>query len=118
MRRLLCILLMMCLPLQGFAMQWSGLLTGESTTIAHELAHEENIQHHHEDDGTVHYDDSGESADHMLDHQASAQPLHIVAPSVPAAPEQLVSSLPARAALPIPDPFLDCPHRPPAIALG
>ncbi len=119
MRRIIGICLLMCLPLHGFAMQWGALLGGGDTTIAHQIEHDEHVaHHHHDDDGSVHYDDSGESADHMLDHPASPQPVHIAMPVIPVAPEQLVSSVVADAATRIPDPLLECPHRPPANALG
>lgn len=117
MRRLFCIFLLMCLPLHGFAMQWGPLLA-EGNTIAHELAHDEHVQHHHEDDGSIHYDDSDESADHLLDHPASAQPVHILALLIPAAPEQLVSTVQRFAPSYVPYPYLDSPHRPPALTLG
>lgn len=118
MRRFFCIFLLMCLPLHGFAMQWGMLLTGENTTIMHEVEHDEHIQHHHEDDGTIHYDDSGESDDHMLDHPATPHPLHLAIPAFPGAPVQLVSRVLIDADTCIPDPLLDCPHKPPAFALG
>lgn len=118
MRRIIGICLLMCLPLYGFAMQWGMLLSGGTTTIAHQIEHDEHVVHHHEEDGSIHYDDSGESADHMLDHPASPQPVHIAVPVIPGAPERLVSGIVADAASRIPDPLLDCPHRPPAPALG
>jgi hypothetical protein len=108
----------MCLPLHGFAMQWGALLAGGDTSIAHEIEHDEHVQHHHEDDGSIHYDDSDESAQHLLDHPASPQPAHMVLPVLPGAPPQLVSTVATEEASYIPDPLLDCPHRPPASTLG
>ena len=54
MRRLLCILLMLCLPLQGFAMQWGFAMQSSDLSLAHEALHEGFVSHHHEDDGTIH----------------------------------------------------------------
>lgn len=118
MRRIFCIFLLMCLPLHGFAMQWGGMLAGNNSTIAHELAHDEHVQHHHNDDGSIHFDDSEESAQHLLDHSASPQPVDLVMPAVAGAPEQLVSIVVVDVASYIPNPFLDGPHRPPALTLG
>lgn len=118
MRRIFCILLLMCLPLHGFAMQWGPLLAGDSTTIAHEIEHDGHVQHHHEDDGSIHYDDSDESANHLLDHPASPQPVHLLLPLLPGAPEQLVKTVEEDISSYVPDPFLDSPRRPPALTLG
>ena len=99
-------------------MQWGTLLAGSATTIMHEVEHDEHVQHHHEEDGSIHYDDSDESAQHLLDHPASSQPVHSAMPLMPGAPDQLVSTVALDAVSYIPDPLLDCPHRPPALALG
>lgn len=118
MRRLICILLLMCLPLQSFAVQGGSLLFESDSSLAHELAHDERVQHHHEDDGSVHYDDSNESAQHIQDHSSSPQPAYLPIPKLPAAPEQLVSVAKTEFARFIPEPFLDGPLRPPAPTLG
>lgn len=118
MRRILLICLLICLPLHGFALQWGSFMAADTSTIAHEMEHIENVQHHHEDDGSIHYDDSDESQQHLLDHPATPQPGHIVLPVLPAAPNQLVSTIAVDVTSYIPDPLLDCPHRPPALTLG
>ena len=119
MRRLFCLFLLICLPLHGFAMQWGPLLAGENQTIGHQLEHDEHVpHHHHEEDGSVHYDDSDESEQHLLDHPTSPQPASPVPPFMAGAPEQLVSLVLMEGASGVPDPLLDCPHRPPAFALG
>lgn len=118
MRRLLCILLLMCLPLHSIAMQGGGLLDDNTATISHELEHDEGVSHHHEDDGSVHYDDSDESQQHSQDHYASAQPVAPAAGFSPAPPPPLVASAPALAARFLPELFPDCPHRPPALSPG
>jgi hypothetical protein len=99
-------------------MQWGTLLAGDGTLIVHELEHDEHVQHHHDDDGSIHYDDSDESAQHLLDHPASPQPVHLVLPVMPGAPDQLVSTIAIDVTSYIPDPLLDRPHRPPALTLG
>ena len=77
MRRLICILLLLCLPLQSFAAQGGALLSGSlaGQAIAHELDHAAEIEHNHEDDGSVHYDDSDESVQHSHESSASLQQL-------------------------------------------
>lgn len=118
MRRLICILLLMCLPLHSFATQGGALLLGSNASIAHELEHDEGLHHHH-DDGSVHYDDSDESHDHIQDHSASSpQPAGLSVLSLPTAPPQLISSLKIDFSHFIPEPFLDGPLRPPSLTLG
>ncbi len=117
MRHLLCLLLMLCLPLQSFALPWEHVLAGD-TTLAHEIEHDEHVQHHHDDDGVIHYDDSEESAQHVQDHTCSAQPAAIPMPSLAMLPAQLMSIVRPDGPAPMPDPLLDCPHRPPSFALG
>ncbi|WP_175016911.1 hypothetical protein [Massilia sp. YMA4] len=117
MRHLLCLLLMLCLPLQSFAAQWEHVLAGE-TTLAHEIAHDEHVQHHHEDDGSIHYDDSDESAQHVQDHTCAGQPAAFAVPLQACTPAQLVSIVHPDGLALTPDPLLDCPHRPPASSLG
>eukprot|EP01032_Pedospumella_encystans_P003028 gene3028-3567_t len=73
-------------------MQWGPLLAGENQTIGHQLEHDEHVpHHHHEEDGSVHCDDSDESEQHLLDHPTSPQPASPVPPFMAGAPEQLVS---------------------------
>ncbi|MGZ9043961.1 MAG: hypothetical protein ACXW24_05960 [Telluria sp.] len=118
MRRFICILLLLCLPLQSFALQGGSLLFGSDSSMAHEIAHEEQVQHHHDDDGSLHYDDSDESAKHLADHSASPEPAGLSVPELSAGPEQLVSVTKPEFSRFIPDPYLDSPLRPPARTLG
>lgn len=118
MRRLLCILLLLCLPLQSFAMHGGALAFGSDAGLVHDLAHDERVQHHHEADGSVHYDDSDESAQHVQDHSTSPQAADIILSKMPAVPERLVSVLKAEFSRFIPEPFLDSPLRPPSPTLG
>ncbi|GGY85996.1 hypothetical protein ACFFTM_16840 [Pseudoduganella plicata] len=118
MRLLLCLLLTLCLPLQSFALQWEPVLAGKMT-LAHEVEHDKRVQHHHhEKDGTVHYDQSDESAKHVQDHTCTPQPAAVPLPPLPVLPPQLISIVRPDGPAPMPDPFLDCPHRPPSAPLG
>ncbi|WP_338770506.1 hypothetical protein [Massilia sp. METH4] len=117
MRHLLCILLMLCLPLQSFALQWEHVLAGDMT-LAHEIEHDEQVSHHHEDDGSVHYDHSDESQNHLQDHTCSPQPAAFAPPAQALLPARLISIVRPDGPAPMPDPLLDCPHRPPASPLG
>jgi hypothetical protein len=117
-RRFICILLLMCLPLQSFALQGGSFLFGSDASMAHEMDHDDHVQHHHEDDGSVHYDDSDESAQHLQYDSTSPQPAGLSVPKLPAAPEQLVSVMKPEFSRFIPEPYLDGPLRPPAPALG
>lgn len=121
MRRLICILLLICLPLQSFAMQGGALPFGTTSDrdVTHALAHAEEIEHHHhEDDGKVHYDNSEESVQHIQDHSSSAQIAYLAEPFQQMAPEQLASEGGDAVPRYIPDPFLDNPLRPPVPSLG
>lgn len=118
MRRLLCVLLLMCLPLHSFAMQWGRMLSGEGTTLSHEVAHDSHVQHHHDDDGSVHYDDSDESSQHIQDHACTPQTAVLAAPQVAAASQPLIGKVSAEVSTFIPDPNLDSPLRPPSPTLG
>jgi hypothetical protein len=114
-RRLLCIFLLLLLPLHSFAMQ-SGLLSPESMfDIAHEVEHLEAKSHHHNDDGSVHYDDSGESAAHFADHAASQQSATLPSLAMPflmAGPCTVEVGEPVYY---IPDPVPERPQRPPSV---
>ncbi|MBZ2209780.1 hypothetical protein [Massilia soli] len=119
MRRLICLLLLMCLPLQSFALQAGSFVFGADVNLAHEIAHEEQIQHHHHDnDDSVHYDDSDESAQHTLDHSNCQQPAGVWISKQPPSPDQLGSITAPEFSCFIPDPYLDSPLRPPVLALG
>jgi hypothetical protein len=126
MRRFFYLLLMLCLPLQGLAMQWGTAWPSDAAPVAHEVMHkvmhevlhDAHVSHHHEDDGTLHIDDSDESAEHIQDHSAPPQPAALLSTVLPAAPPALVCSVQPGAPPLIPDPMLECPHRPPALSLG
>ncbi|MGZ8293730.1 MAG: hypothetical protein ACXWVG_11855 [Telluria sp.] len=118
MRRLICILLLLCLPLQSFAMHGGALAFGSDADLVHDAAHDDRIEHHHDTDGSIHFDDSDESAQHVQDHSHSPHAVDIILAKLPAAPEQLVSVLKAEFSRFIPELFLDSPLRPPSPALG
>lgn len=118
MRRLICILLLMCLPLQSFALQGGSMLFGTDASLEHEIAHDDHVPHHHDGDGSLHYDDSEESSEHVQDHSNCSQPADLSVPKLPVAPEQLVSLVKLEFSRFIPDPYLDGPLRPPSPALG
>lgn len=122
MRRLFCILLMLCLPLQGFAMQWPMALASDAAPLAqevmHEVMHDAHVSHHHDDDGTLHIDDSDESEQHIQDHSSPPQPATLPALLLPLAPPGPVFTVPTALVQYIPDPMLELPHRPPSPSLG
>ncbi|KRB92357.1 hypothetical protein ASE26_05070 [Duganella sp. Root198D2] len=109
---------MFCLPLQGFARHWSEDIQTGDRSFAHGVLHDEHVSHHHEADGSIHFDASDESVQHVQDHSCSPQPTGLLLPAVAAAPDQLVEIVSARVIAYIPDPMLELPHRPPALALG
>lgn len=116
MRRLLCLFLLMLLPLHSFAVQSGWLSAEKAFDIAHEVEHLQAVSHHHDDDGSVHYDDSGESTAHSADHSASHSPHAGSLPSV-AMPLLTIQPFTIRLHEPayyIPDPFLKDPQRPPS----
>jgi hypothetical protein len=108
----------MLLPLQSFAMQWGRMLSGETTSLSHEAAHDAQVQHHHDDDGSVHYDDSDESAQHLHDHAVSAHSAVLAGPQLAAAPLPLIGTVRPDFSAFIPDPALDSLLRPPAATPG
>ena len=118
MRRIIYILLLLCLPVYGFAMQGGLPHAYGLGSLAHEVEHDEGIQHHHEDDGSIHYDESDESFDHAQDHSSSQQPAGASLPTPAVVPEQLVSSLTVFMARAAPEPFLDGPRKPPRPSPG
>lgn len=119
MRRIIHILLLLCLPMYGFAMQGGLAQSYGAGSLAHAVAHDENIlHHHHEDDGSVHYDASEQSLAHAQDHHSCAQPIDLLIPILVVPPEQLLSSEVVPAAETLTDPFLDGPRKPPRHAPG
>lgn len=100
-------------------MQWGAAMHLEDpVAFAHEILHDEHVSHHHEDDGSIHFDTSDESAQHVQDHSCSPQPGGLYVPEAPRAPNQLVEVIEIKPVTEIPDPMLELPHRPPASALG
>lgn len=89
-----------------------------TASIVHEFEHDESAYHHHEEDGSVHYDESDESIDHAQEHSSPPQPVGFGFPRLVLPPEQALSELGPYVAQAVPEPFLDGPHRPPAFALG
>jgi hypothetical protein len=117
-RRLFCILLLVCLPLQSFAMQLGGLHALVEAGLQHEIAHDQGVEHHHDDNGAVHYDDSDESSEHV--QHDCAGPCQCLLPEAAAAspPERLQGELALIRLAHIPDPDLEDPERPPVFAPG
>lgn len=117
MRRLLCLLLLICLPLQSFAAQIAGVRMAAPGT-AHQLAHADDVHHHHHDSGKVHYDESDESVQHSHESSSTVQQLLPKAACVLFCPLIVSIAYPLRPVSYIPDPYLDDPQRPPAFAPG
>jgi hypothetical protein len=91
------------------------LIAHAADGVEHLLMHAEKAPHHHDDDGSLHEDDSDQSARHLQSDNA----LNLVAlPSLAAtglqqAPPLAVTS---SSVLEVPPPVLDGPNRPPRIA--
>ena len=118
MLRLLCLLLLVLLPLQSLASQKGGVRAPGDAAVLHEIAHAEEVLHHHDDDGTIHYDDSSESLQHVDDH-CSCSHLCLLIPAFATLSEDAGTQ--ARYPDPvsfIPDPWLDDPQRPPSHTPG
>lgn len=114
MHRLFCILLLTLLPLHSFAVQGGWLSAQGGFDIAHEMAHQQGESHHHEDDGSIHYDDSGESDRHLAECSASCQQTAALSSfALPHARLALFSVLHAELWQYIPDPIPERPQRPP-----
>jgi hypothetical protein len=117
-RRIIQLFLLLCLPLYGFAMQGSLPPVAGAATLVHEIEHEKGIHHHHEDDGSVHYDESDESLDHAQEHSSPSQPVGFDLPRLAFPSEHPAVERGPYIAQAVPEPFLDGPHRPPAFSLG
>lgn len=98
-------------------MQWGQAIGENGSTVAHEFLHDEHVSHHHEDDGSIHFDNSEESTQHIQDH-CSSLPGGLFVPCLATAPLRLVTTATIHLVAYIPDPMLELPHRPPANALG
>lgn len=82
--------------------------------VAHELEHLNGKSHHHAEDGSIHYDESGESDKHFAEHSASQQvptPPSVVTPAIALA---LLSVVQSDLREYIPDPIPERPQRPPS----
>jgi len=99
-------------------MQWGQAMQAGDESLMHEVLHEERVSHHHEDDGTVHFDNSDESSQHIQDHSCSPQPAGLYFPVLLPAPTELIQLVSVDLVEFIPEPALRLPHRPPALALG
>lgn len=100
-------------------MQWGEAIQSDvAATIAHEVLHDDLVNHHHEDDGSIHFDASDESVQHVQDHSCSPQPGGLFVPQIVGAPNQLVELITISLVASVPDPELELPHRPPAPTLG
>ncbi|RZI40102.1 hypothetical protein EGT07_24925 [Herbaspirillum sp. HC18] len=113
-RRFLCIILMLLLPLHSFAVQVGRDASASAFDIAHEVDHLVGAAHHHDDDhGSVHYDNSGDSAHHFAEHAAGhacpALPTTMMLPLAIDGSVAIVPDLPHY----LPDPFPERLQRPP-----
>jgi hypothetical protein len=117
-RLLFCILLLICLPLQSFASQIAGVWAPNAASLAHVADHPEDLHHHHEDDGTIHYDESDESLQHAHEHSTPSQLLLLSPGLLPFTAHAACAADFPDPASHIPDPCLDEPQRPPAVAPG
>ena len=117
MRRLFCILLLICLPLQSFASQVAGLQSSRVSGMVHEMERLAEL-HHHDGHGSVHYDESDESVAHAGEHAGVVQ-FSLLNRSHLDVKVALSSLLDFREpASYVPDSFPDDPQRPPAFAPG
>lgn len=107
----------MILPLHALALQGGWTSKGNAFDLAHEIAHQQAISHHHEDDGSIHYDESTESAKHLAEHECCQQTATLPSVALP-----LLNFPPASIAvlhppIDVPDGFPKPLQRPPS-ALG
>lgn len=112
-RRLFCIFLLLLLPLHSLAVQRGWLSHGATSDLTHELEHVEGISHHHDNHGSIHYDESDESTKHFYEHSAAQQTAVLpsfVLPPLAIAPLLSVVSGPLQY---ISDPIPERPQRPP-----
>lgn len=118
MRRLLCILLLICLPLQSFASQLVGLQSLRVSGMVHEVERLAQLHHHHDGHGSAHYDESDESVAHADEHSGVVQ-FSVLNRSNLDFRVSLSSffDFPDPASY-VPNSFADDPQRPPAFAPG
>lgn len=115
MRRLVCIFLLLLLPLHAYAMQGGISPLGKAFDLTHEIEHLEGTNHHHMDDGSIHYDDSSESAQHHAEHATACQAVALPSMMVPQI--ALTARTAERVELReyIPDHVPEQPQRPPQV---
>lgn len=118
MRRLFCLLLLVCLPLQSLASQTAGAWAASLALLTHDTDPAAQLHHHHEEDGSVHYDNSDESVEHADEHSAAPQ-LIVLASSVMQFSHvaATLADYPDPASY-LPEPCLEDPPRPPSFAPG
>ena len=118
MRRILTILMLFCLPLYGFAMQGGVPPAAGVVSLVHTLDHDEGVSHHHDDDGSVHYDESDASLEHTQEHSCATQPAGCGLPRSTLFFGKATAQRGFYVAVLVPDPVLEGPLRPPAFPLG
>jgi hypothetical protein len=105
---------MLFLPLQSFALQGSRNSSASAFDISHEVDHLVGAAHHHDDDhGSIHYDNSGESAHHFAEHAAGTACIALPSTTIP---PRLVDVSTAVIPAPghyLPEPFPERLQRPP-----
>lgn len=110
--------MLFCLPLYGFAMQGSVPTATGVVSLVHTLDHDEGVSHHHEADGSVHYDQSDASTEHTQEHSCAAQPAGCGLPRSTLFFGKATAQLGSYVPVVVPEPVLEGPHRPPAFPLG
>jgi hypothetical protein len=109
---------MLLIPLHSFAAQGEAFAFEEMFNIAHEVAHVEGASHHHDEHGTPHYDNSGESAKHFAEHSASNAYMALPSAAIAFPVTETVKVARSDLGQFIPDPILERPQRPPQSSLG
>jgi hypothetical protein len=113
-RRLVYIFLFLILPLHAFALQSGWSPTGKALDIAHEIDHHQGNSHHHDEDGSIHYDDSVESTNHLAEPDCCQQSASMPPPVLPLLSFPSPSNTPPRPTTAQPQRFPECLQRPPA----
>ncbi len=116
-RRLICLFLLMMLPLHTFALQGGWTPKGNTFDLAHEIEHRQVTSHHHDIDGSIHYDDSTESAKHSADHKCCQQMATLLPAVLPLLNFPPSSMVVFHLGINVPDGFPERPQKPPS-ALG
>jgi hypothetical protein len=113
-RRLVCIFLLLILPLHALALQGGWSPGGNAFDLAHEMAHHHGDSHHHDEDGSIHYDDSLESAKHLTDSDFCQQTAAMPPPALPLLNLPSSAKNPPHPSAAVPQRFPECPQRPPS----